>query len=148
MARGTSEERRQVLRGIGHAAGLALATEVVGTFGCAATPEPLAMPLSQFPEGLRVRVAWAGRPVEVIRNGANVSARSLVCTHERCEVRWEAHTRRYVCPCHGGVFDPDGKAISGPPRDPLPAVPVRISGEMLVLGEGEEVRSSLGARVP
>lgn len=42
-------------------------------------------------------------------------ALSSVCPHLGCRVHWEPHNYRYYCPCHNGVFDAEGKALSGPP---------------------------------
>lgn len=42
-------------------------------------------------------------------------ALSSICPHLGCRVHWEPHNFRYYCPCHNGVFDADGKAVSGPP---------------------------------
>lgn len=53
-------------------------------------------------------------------------ALSMYCTHVGCPVRWEEEARLFLCPCHGGVFLPDGSVASGPPRLPLPHLPVRV----------------------
>jgi Rieske Fe-S protein len=37
------------------------------------------------------------------------------CPHLGCKLFWEQKRSIYFCPCHDGVFDPTGKAISGPP---------------------------------
>lgn len=37
------------------------------------------------------------------------------CPHLGCKVHWEPREERFVCPCHQGVFNEDGVAISGPP---------------------------------
>ncbi len=42
-------------------------------------------------------------------------ALSSVCPHLGCRVHWESNNQRFFCPCHNGVFAPDGKAIGGPP---------------------------------
>jgi Rieske Fe-S protein len=42
-------------------------------------------------------------------------ALSSVCPHLGCRVQWEPHNDRFFCPCHNGVFDPDGQPVSGPP---------------------------------
>lgn len=42
-------------------------------------------------------------------------ALSTKCPHLGCKVHWEEGQGRFRCPCHEGIFDKDGKAISGPP---------------------------------
>lgn len=37
------------------------------------------------------------------------------CPHLGCRVHYTAGEDQYLCPCHAGVFDADGEAISGPP---------------------------------
>jgi Rieske Fe-S protein len=48
-----------------------------------------------------------------------IEAISAQCTHQACPVRYAADSGRFLCPCHGGVFDNDGKPIAGPPKQPL-----------------------------
>ena len=48
---------------------------------------------------------------------------SAICPHLGCSVNWQKGQEEFFCPCHGSVFKPDGKHVSGPsPRgmDPLP----------------------------
>lgn len=40
---------------------------------------------------------------------------SAICPHLGCSVAWQASQGKFVCPCHGGQFKPDGTHISGPP---------------------------------
>jgi Rieske Fe-S protein len=111
---------------------LRLAALVTGTAwltgaGCRESrdlPPDLVLDLSELPEGVRVRREWAGRPVELLREGDTVTARSLLCTHQGCEVAWHAADRAYVCPCHDGRFDAAGVPLYGPPRRNLPTFPV------------------------
>ncbi len=42
---------------------------------------------------------------------------SDVCPHLGCKVHWVASENHFFCPCHMGVFDPDGKATAGPPAE-------------------------------
>jgi len=42
-------------------------------------------------------------------------ALSSVCPHLGCRVHWEPNRKRFFCPCHNGVFDPQGVATAGPP---------------------------------
>ena len=42
-------------------------------------------------------------------------ALSSVCPHLGCQVHWQSQQNRFFCPCHNGVFDPEGRATEGPP---------------------------------
>ena len=42
---------------------------------------------------------------------------SDVCPHLGCRVHWERDKDRFLCPCHMGIFDAEGKAVSGPPAE-------------------------------
>jgi menaquinol-cytochrome c reductase iron-sulfur subunit len=57
------------------------------------------------------------------------------CTHLRCPFYWNDKERKFICPCHNGVFDIDGKVISGPPPRPLDRwESVVIEGQITVTG--------------
>jgi len=85
--------------------------------------------------------APSGETVNVTRSAvtgdaADFSARSSVCPHLGCQVHWEAHNNRYFCPCHNGVFAPDGTAVSGPPADAgqsLSSYPLRVDSGLLYI---------------
>jgi len=135
MKGGVSIERRAALRVLGGAGGAALA---MGLGACSPSPSSDApkvrIPISDLPVGVRVRVVYGGHPVEVLRTAEGVTARSLLCTHMGCEVRWSQATRTYNCPCHGGVYDAGGVVVAGPPSHALRPAPVRIQGDAVVLG--------------
>jgi Rieske Fe-S protein len=66
--------------------------------------------------------APSGATITIARNGstdtvADFLALSSVCPHLGCQVHWEPQNQRFFCPCHNGVFTPEGKAIEGPPKD-------------------------------
>ena len=44
---------------------------------------------------------------------------STRCMHLGCPVRYIQAAQRFVCPCHGGVYDFRGKVSGGPPVRPL-----------------------------
>jgi menaquinol-cytochrome c reductase iron-sulfur subunit len=58
---------------------------------------------------------------------------STRCAHVGCPVRWVAAAERFVCPCHGGVYDLLGRRVSGPPVRPLDRFPTRVRGEVVQL---------------
>lgn len=49
----------------------------------------------------------------------DVVAVSTRCMHLGCAVRFVQAAERFVCPCHGGVYDFKGSVIGGPPVRPL-----------------------------
>jgi Rieske Fe-S protein len=94
-----------------------------------------------------------GAKIVVARQAANGTAEdfvalSSVCPHLGCQVQWEPHNNRFFCPCHNGVFDPQGEAVEGPPAaagQSLARYPLKVEAGMLFievpvtgLGAGEE----------
>lgn len=54
------------------------------------------------------------------------------CTHLACNVVWQEKRQIFVCPCHAGYFDAEGKNISGPPTRPLTVLEHRIDNGNLL----------------
>jgi Rieske Fe-S protein len=65
------------------------------------------------------------------------------CVHLGCPVRWVDAAERFICPCHGGVYDLLGRPVSGPPVRPLDRFFTRVSGEDVELGPRFSVNSQL-----
>ena len=91
-------------------------------------------PAKDFAVGTAKMLQAEGKPVIVIRISEDLfRAFSPICTHLGCLVKWEAATRTIVCPCHAGVFDLEGKNVSGPPPRPLPPYSVSVvEGDVVV----------------
>jgi len=51
---------------------------------------------------------------------------SPLCPHLNC--RYTFVDNLYKCPCHGSVFNGDGKCIAGPSPRPLDTLPYKIEG--------------------
>ncbi len=51
---------------------------------------------------------------------------STRCAHLGCPVRWVDAAERFICPCHGGVYDLLGRRVGGPPVRPLDRFPTRV----------------------
>ncbi len=67
--------------------------------------------------------------------GETVRALSATCTHLGCQVTWDVRASKFKCPCHGGVYAPDGAVLDGPPPRPLDRIEARIDpadGSILV----------------
>jgi Rieske Fe-S protein len=96
---------------------------------------PLRISLDELPPGERVRRRVGNTPVELLRTGDEVLARSLLCTHQGCEVVWSETDREYICPCHEGRFDAAGQPVYGLPRRALRTLTVtRREGDVVVDG--------------
>ena len=68
----------------------------------------------------------------------DVRAFNAICTHVDCTVRYRPGSRDLFCSCHDGVYDLDGRNVSGPPPRPLETYKVMLRGEA---GEEEIVIS-------
>jgi menaquinol-cytochrome c reductase iron-sulfur subunit len=65
------------------------------------------------------------------------------CAHLGCPVRWVDAAERFICPCHGGVYDLLGKRVGGPPVRPLDRFYTRVEGESVQIGPRFSVNSEL-----
>jgi menaquinol-cytochrome c reductase iron-sulfur subunit len=54
-------------------------------------------------------------------------ALSSRCMHLGCPVRFVAAASRFICPCHGGVYDFRGMVAGGPPVRPLDRFYTRLN---------------------
>lgn len=67
-----------------------------------------------------------------------IVALSPICKHLGCTVNWEGsdkHPDMFYCPCHGGLYEKNGKNVPGtPPRGPLDAYPTQEKDGFLMLG--------------
>ena len=69
----------------------------------------------RLPSGDQLLLSNSGQIDPV--TGSVFLAFSNRCPHLGCKVHWESQESRFYCPCHQGVFDPAGRATSGPPAD-------------------------------
>lgn len=67
--------------------------------------------------------------VFIDRDGQGYRALSATCTHLGCRVNWDALKQQFRCPCHGGVYDREGRVVSGPPPAPLQPLAVRVNAQ-------------------
>ncbi len=72
-------------------------------------------------------------------------ALSSRCMHLGCPVRFVAAAARFICPCHGGVYDFRGLVAGGPPVRPLDRFYTRFNPTtgLVELGPRYSVNSEL-----
>jgi Rieske Fe-S protein len=97
--------------------------------------EPESVVLKDFtdPEqGTAIYFKYGAHPAFIFRTDTNdLRAFTAVCTHLNCTVQYDAAHKRIWCACHQGVFDLDGRQISGPPPRPLKQYYVERRGKDL-----------------
>ncbi|MBI4320062.1 MAG: ubiquinol-cytochrome c reductase iron-sulfur subunit [Chloroflexi bacterium] len=113
-------------------------------------------PVSDFPEG-QVKLADISpvykqllsedpgkRTVYVLHKGnGEFVCYHFHCTHVGCPVRWVEGAQRFFSPCHGGVFDKDGRVLAGPPPRPLDRHEVKVENGILYAGAIYQVNEKL-----
>jgi Rieske Fe-S protein len=68
---------------------------------------------------------------------------STRCAHLGCPVRYIQASQKFVCPCHGGVYDAQGKVLGGPPVRPLDRFYTRVRAGRVEIGDRFSVNSEL-----
>ena len=77
-----------------------------------------------------------GNRVAVIRdpnNSGALIAVNTVCTHAGCTVAWESDQGLFLCPCHGGSYNPDGTVSGGQPPKPLGIFEAKVDGDQVMV---------------
>jgi Rieske Fe-S protein len=59
----------------------------------------------------------------------DIRAFNGVCTHVACTVKYRVTEGDIFCNCHDGVYDLEGRNVSGPPPRPLETYKVSLRGE-------------------
>ncbi len=111
---------------------------------------------SQFPEGQITKVIahplitqiWPHEnPRTAIyvlnQGGGNFTLYQINCTHVGCPVQWSGPAGRFFCPCHGGVFDAEGRVLAGPPPRPLDRYEYKIEKGIIYAGRIYKVNENL-----
>ncbi len=81
------------------------------------TPTPF---VAEVPVGTGYAAPPVKRIVYVVKTSdGQTRALSNICTHMQCDVHWDPGLRNFFCPCHGGLYDIQGRNVGGPPPQPL-----------------------------
>lgn len=128
------------------AAGTAIALGYLGVAGSfleppAANAETLKEvgKVSDFEEGVPKLIKYQGSTTDegiyVINMGKEGwLALDFHCTHLQCAVNYEEAAKKFMCPCHGGVFDIKGNVLSGPLPKPLQRRIIKVQGRSVRVG--------------
>ncbi len=73
-----------------------------------------------------VRIATGNEPASFV-------ALTSICTHEHCTVGYQSSQNRFVCPCHGSIYDINGNVLQGPAPSALAKYTVSITDSTLTV---------------
>ena len=68
---------------------------------------------------------------------------STRCAHLGCPVRYIQASKKFVCPCHGGVYGFEGEVEGGPPVRPLDRFYTRVAAGRVEIGDRFSLNSDL-----
>jgi quinol---cytochrome c reductase iron-sulfur subunit, bacillus type len=72
------------------------------------------------------------KPVYVTKDAkGELIVLSAVCTHLGCTIPWVEKEKKFICPCHGGTFAPDGRLLGGPPPRGMDHLETSVDGGVL-----------------
>jgi Rieske Fe-S protein len=154
-------ERRSVCLGIASAIGVAitsaLALPLIGMLlsPVLRRPRRIVVPLApadHYRGGdpvpvtycFRQRQGWREREVTrtifvVALGSGELAVLSSRCSHLGCRVSWDAGADAFLCPCHDGRFDREGRRVAGPPPGPLARLRTTVRDGILYVEETAEV---------
>lgn len=68
---------------------------------------------SDIPEGLTEK--WKKeRQIWVVRNERGIYVMVAICRHLGCTPNWFDDKKKFLCPCHGSIYDIKGNVLGGP----------------------------------
>ncbi|MGN6104807.1 MAG: ubiquinol-cytochrome c reductase iron-sulfur subunit [Kofleriaceae bacterium] len=75
-------------------------------------------------QGVVLGAAWIRRTG---RAPGDLDARSAVCPHLGCAIRFDAARENYLCPCHDSRFALSGERLTGPSERGLDPLPIEVT---------------------
>jgi Rieske Fe-S protein len=77
---------------------------------------------------------FGSKPALLVRMAdGTFRAYTAVCTHLNCTVQYRPDLHQIWCACHNGLYDLEGRNVSGPPPRPLEVFEVHVQGEDVVV---------------
>ena len=119
-----------------------LSTRLAISFGSIGTP--IEAHFTQFVEDAYLQAQPQQVAVYVINEGdGQFEIFDDHCTHLGCPFSWDADQNQFNCPCHNGVFDPEGRVLGGPPPRPLDHYEFKVENGVLYAGKLFRVNDQL-----
>jgi len=89
---------------------------------------------SEFPSNSSKIIKFGRKPVILVKTEErNFLALAATCTHLDCIVQYKEDTRQIWCACHNGVYDLNGRNISGPPPKVLENYDVKVVKDEIII---------------
>ncbi|OKH22985.1 UDP-galactopyranose mutase [Hydrococcus rivularis NIES-593] len=110
------------------------------------TDVPFWVERNPFLKEERLEYYGAGDRVFAVKPGSD-EAISLTCTHQGCTVGRQADGK-FLCPCHGALYDERGKVVRGPAKRDLPRFNIlQRQGESVQLVAASPILSPIGDKI-
>ena len=94
--------------------------------------------LTSFKTNTAKILRFGRKPVILVRKkDGEFSALSATCTHLDCTVQYKNDTEQIWCACHNGMYDLEGRNVSGPPPRPLVQYGVNVKDDKVLITRGE-----------
>lgn len=107
-------------------------------------------PLVSFNKELEINADWqqvANTRTWVKRDDLGIMAVLATCTHLGCEVKYLPEKEQWLCPCHGSIYDREGRPTSGPAPKALSRVAVEIKPDgSLIVNTAKKVEMDARAK--
>jgi menaquinol-cytochrome c reductase iron-sulfur subunit len=76
-----------------------------------------------------------------------ITVLSPICPHLGCPINWRPDQSQFLCPCHGGVFSPQGRTLGGPPPRSMDPLPLQVRNGRLLVRWGD-FKIGVDQRIP
>ena len=133
-------ERRNFISGIGKTAAFICSGSLLNACSKSSSSPSTSLP---FTIDLGQNLSTVGSSkingnIVVIRIAASddpssFDALSLICTHQGCSMNYDSNNSVLFCPCHGSMFDMNGKVLQGPATQPVKKYTVTVSNNILTV---------------
>lgn len=97
------------------------------------TVKKIEVPVTDLSEDQALFFDRQGVQIALIYTNQEPKVFDAACTHLGCLVTWDQNEHIFHCPCHGAVFDDEGRAVKGPVNTPLKRIDFEIKNNVLII---------------